>query len=62
MKRLFSQFLALVLAAALLIELLPAVNAVTTNAVTVDDGYADNHVVGEVNEGALNFSQWSLEE
>ena len=50
MKRLFTKFLAMALTAALLIELLPAVNAVTTNAVTVDDGYADNHVVGEVNE------------
>ena len=50
MKRLFSQFLALVLAAALLFELLPTANAVATNAVTVGDGYADSHVVGEVNE------------
>lgn len=50
MKRLFTKFLAMVLTTALLIELLPAANAVATNAVTVDDGYADNHVVGEVNE------------
>ena len=50
MKRLFTKFLAMALTAAMLIELLPAANAVTTNAVTVDDGYADSHVVGEVNE------------
>ena len=50
MKRLFTKFLAMALTAALLFELLPAANAVTTNAVTVDDGYADSHVVGEVNE------------
>ena len=50
MKRVFTKFLAMALTAAMLIELLPAVNAVTTNAVTVDDGYADSHVVGEVNE------------
>lgn len=50
MKRLFTKFLAMALTAAMLFELLPAVNAVTTNAVTVGDGYADSHVVGEVNE------------
>ena len=50
MKRLFTKFLAMALTAALLIELLPAANAVATNAVTVDDSYADSHVVGEVNE------------
>lgn len=50
MKRLFTKFLAMALTAALLIELLPSVNAVATNAVTVDEGYADSHVVGEVNE------------
>lgn len=50
MKRLFTKFLAMALTVAMLIELLPAANAVTTNAVTVDDGYADSHVVGEVNE------------
>jgi len=50
MKRLFTKFLAMALTAAMLFELLPAANAVATNAVTVDDGYADSHVVGEVNE------------
>ena len=50
MKRLFTKFLAMALTAAMLFELLPAVNAVTTNAVTVDEGYADSHVVDEVNE------------
>ena len=35
MKRLFTKFLAMALTAAMLIELLPAVNAVTTNAVEV---------------------------
>ena len=50
MKRLFTKFLAMALTAAMLFELLPTANAVATNAVTVDDGYADSHVVGEVNE------------
>ena len=35
MKRVFTKFLAMALTAAMLIELLPAVNAVTTNAVEV---------------------------
>lgn len=35
MKHLFTRFLAMMLSVALLIELLPAVNAVTTNAVEV---------------------------
>ena len=50
MKHLFTRFLATVLTAAMLFELLPAVNAVTTNAVTVDDGYADSRVVDEIKE------------
>ena len=50
MKRLFTKFLAMALTAAMLIELLPAVNAAAENAVDVSDGYADSHVVGEVNE------------
>ena len=35
MKHIFTRFLALALTVALLVELLPAVNAVTTNAVEV---------------------------
>ena len=50
MKHLFTRFLAMMLSVALLIELLRAVNAVTTNAVEVAEGYADSRVIGEINE------------